>query len=156
MTLNIRPATIADMPAVWGLVHELAVYEKAPEQVITTPESMQRDGFGLDKPLFQCIVAEDEAKIIVGTAIFYVGYSTWKGKIIYLDDLIVTEKYRRFGLGKQLIDRLLSIAKEQNAMQVRWHVLDWNEPAIQFYKKLGANLDGEWITCKVELAKNEQ
>jgi L-amino acid N-acyltransferase YncA len=142
--ITIRPALATDMPAVWALIYELAVYEKAPEEVKTTPASMIRDGFELERPLFHCIVAEDEAKEIVGIALYYLAYSTWKGKMLYLDDLVV-------GLGQRLMDTLLSIAKNEKAQQMRWHVLDWNEPAIQFYEKLGANLDGEWITCKVAL-----
>lgn len=149
--ITIRPALATDMPAVWALIYELAVYEKAPEEVKTTPESMIRDGFELERPLFQCIVAENEAKEIVGIALYYFAYSTWKGKMMYLDDLVVTEKARRTGLGQQLMDELFAIAKNEKVQQMRWHVLDWNEPAIKFYEKLGANLDGEWITCKVAL-----
>lgn len=148
--MKIRFAKPKDMNAVWNLIYELAVYEKAPEEVITTPETMLKDGFG-ENPLFQCIVAEDESEQIVGTAVFYFAYSTWKGKIIYLDDLVVTESRRRGGVGQLLIDKLLEIAKSENVRQVRWHVLDWNEPAIRFYNKIGADLDSEWIKCKIHL-----
>lgn len=148
--MKIRFAKPEDMNAVWNLIYELAVYEKAPEEVITTPETMLKDGFG-ENPLFQCIVAEDESEQIVGTAVFYFAYSTWKGKIIYLDDLVVTESCRRGGVGQLLIDKLLEIAKSENVRQVRWHVLDWNEPAIRFYNKIGADLDSEWIKCKIHL-----
>ena len=93
---------------------------------------------------------ENGKKEIVGMALFYFMYSTWKGKILYLDDLIVTEPYRRLGVGQQLVDSLMEFAQETEVNQVRWHVLDWNEPAIRFYKKLGMRLEPEWITCKFD------
>jgi GNAT superfamily N-acetyltransferase len=151
MNISIRFATPSDMPAVWALVHELAVYEKAPEQVITTPESMLADGFG-EKPLFSCKVAETEAGDIIGIMLYYFAYSTWKGKILYLDDLVITEKYRNEGIGKRFVTELIEIAKANQAHQLRWHVLDWNTPAIQFYKKIGMELDAEWIACRMNLS----
>ncbi|MFN0200620.1 MAG: N-acetyltransferase family protein [Bacteroidia bacterium] len=148
--ITIRKATPEDMPQVWQLIYELALYEKAPEQVITTPAQMVRDGFG-EKPLFECLVAEDEAKNVLGITLYYFAYSTWKGKMLYLDDFIVTENARGTGIGKLLFDALTQIAKEQNAKQMRWHVLDWNTPAIRFYEKINASLDEEWIQCKISL-----
>jgi GNAT superfamily N-acetyltransferase len=146
--IHIRKATPTDMPAVWQLIYELAVYENAPEQVTTTPEQMVVDGFG-EKPLFECLVAENEEKEVVAIALYYFSYSTWKGKMLYLDDLVVTEKARRHGLGWKLIHELMEIAKAEKANLIRWQVLDWNIPAIRFYEKLGAQMDGEWINCKI-------
>lgn len=148
MNIHIRTATPEDMPAVWGLIRELAIYEKAPEQVITSPEQMVRDGFG-EKPLFQCLVAEMADKHIAGIALYYFCYSTWKGKILYLDDFIVSESYRRQNIGEQLWLALKEVAIAEKAQQMRWHVLDWNTPAIRFYEKIGASLDAEWIQCKL-------
>ncbi len=146
--INIRKGTREDLPSAHALVRELALYEKAPEQVITTAEQYARDGFGSERPLFEFFVAEHEDNV-VGIAFFYFGYSTWKGKNLYLDDLVITESYRRKGIGKLLIDQLVQYGKEQAAQEIRWHVLDWNEPAINLYDKLGASIDPEWITCKL-------
>ena len=148
--MNIRKGTEADLPAVHALVRELALFEKAPEEVITTPEEYARDAFG-DRSFFEFFVAEDPSDGVVGIALFYFGYSTWKGKILYLDDLVITESWRRKGIGSLLLDRLVHFAKENNAKQVRWQVLDWNQPAIKMYQKVGAQLDEEWINCKLEL-----
>ncbi|RMG29256.1 MAG: GNAT family N-acetyltransferase [Bacteroidetes bacterium] len=150
--IHIRKGVAADMPQVHQLVYELSVYEQAPHEVHTSPEQYVQDGFG-EHPLFECFVAENEEGRIVGIAFFYFGYSTWKGKKLYLDDLIVTEAYRRKGVGMKLFDRLVRYAAEQGAQQMRWHVLDWNEPAIEFYKKIDAELDPEWITCKLSAAR---
>lgn len=148
MNIHIRTATPEDMPAVWGLIRELAIYEKAPEQVITSPEQMVRDGFG-ETPLFRCLVAETDDKHIAGIALYYFGYSTWKGKMLYLDDLVVSESYRRQNIGEKLLMVLKEIAIAEKVQQMRWHVLDWNTPAIRFYEKIGAELESEWITCKL-------
>ena len=147
MSIQIRQATVDDMQAVWDLIHELAVYEKEPDAVITTPESMKRDGFEND--LFKVLIAEENGKT-VGIALYYFGYSTWKGKMLYLDDLVVTESYRQRGIGQLLFKQLKEIAIAEDANQMRWHVLDWNTPAIKFYEKNQVHLDGEWITCKIE------
>lgn len=146
--INIRKAIATDTPAIHKLIHELALYEKEPDQVITTPEKMAKDGFG-EHPLFEAFVAEHATDGIVGIALFYFGYSTWKGKLCYLDDLVVTESYRQKGIGKRLLNRLAVYAATQDAGQLRWHVLDWNEPAIGFYNKIGAELDETWITCRL-------
>ncbi|HYV94543.1 MAG TPA: GNAT family N-acetyltransferase [Chitinophagales bacterium] len=147
MNIKVRKAEPRDVAAMLALIKELAVYEKAPDEVITTEESMLRDGFGEEK-IFDSLVAEAD-EVIAGIAIFYIAYSTWKGKMVYLDDLVVTESKRGFGIGKKLFDEVGKIAKETGANQLRWHVLDWNEPAINFYKKYGASLDADWITCKL-------
>lgn len=149
--MEIRKGTVADLPDVFDLVMELAIYEKAPHEVENSVKQMEQDGFG-EKPIFDFFVAE-ENNIIVGTAIYYYRYSTWKGKALYLEDLVVKESERGKGYGKYLLDAIIIEAKNTNSKQVRWQVLDWNEPAINFYKKLGADLDEEWINCTLT---NEQ
>lgn len=146
--ISIRPAIATDVSAMISLIKELAHYEKAPEQVINNEDDMLKDGFG-EHPLFKAFVAEKENKII-GTAICYHAYSTWKGRYIYLDDLIVTESERKTGAGTLLFEAVFNYAKSKKANQLRWHVLDWNDPAISFYKKYPCTFDEEWITCKIE------
>ena len=148
MKITIRKGEKKDIPQALALVNELAIYERAPKEVITNVEQMEKDGFG-DNAVFRFLVAESEGKII-GMALYYTAYSTWKGRYIYLDDLIVTEKQRRSGAGKLLFDALVKEAKREGANQLRWHVLEWNTPAINFYKKYNASLDPEWITGKLE------
>ncbi|WP_439880642.1 GNAT family N-acetyltransferase [Pontibacter sp. MBLB2868] len=143
--IQIRKGIIDDLPQVLGLIQELAVYERAPEEVTNTLEEMQRDGFG-ENPIFKFFVAESEEGI-VGIALYYTAYSTWKGKTIYLEDLVVTERLRRGGIGKKLFNAVAQEAKETGAKRFRWQVLDWNEPAIAFYNAIGAELDGQWINC---------
>ena len=147
MNVPIRPGTPDDLPQALALIQELAEFEREPDAVETTVESMQRDGFQ-DRPIFEFFVAEDGDKI-VGLALYFYSYSTWKGKCLYLEDLIVTEAYRGQGLGQRLLDRIVAKAKEENAKRVVWQVLDWNTPAIEFYKSLGADLLPEWITCRL-------
>lgn len=132
-----------------ALVKELALYERAPQEVIVTTPMMEQYW---DEAIFQALVVED-AGAIIGTAIYYTAYSTWKGKIVYLDDIIVTESRRRSGAGKLLFDAVLKHCREIGANQLRWHVLEWNEPAINFYKKYGATLDYEWVLGKLERAQ---
>ncbi len=143
----IRKGEKADLPDAFRLIKELALFEKAPEEVTNTIEMMEEDGFG-PNPIYGFIVAEDEGEI-VGMSMYYYRYSTWKGKRLYLEDLIVTEKARGTGIGKDLLDRTVEIAKETNCTGVMWQVLDWNTPAIDFYKKYGASLDEEWINCNL-------
>ncbi|NEM96533.1 GNAT family N-acetyltransferase [Pontibacter burrus] len=144
--IQIRKGTLDDLPQVLQLIHELAAYEKAPQEVTNTLEDMHWDGFG-ERPIFEFFVAESTEDGIVGIALYYMGYSTWKGKMLYLEDLIVTERLRRSGIGKKLFDAVAAEAKRVNAKRFRWQVLEWNEPAIAFYKKIGAELDGEWLNC---------
>jgi GNAT superfamily N-acetyltransferase len=147
MEINIRKGEPKDIQATYDLIKELAVYEKAGHKVVNTPERMLEDGFG-ENPMFQLFVAESDGKVI-GIALYYFAYSTWKGKYLYLDDLVVSEAFRGNGIGKILIEKLIEEAKNQNCAMVNWQVLDWNEPAIRFYKRLNAELDGEWINCRV-------
>ncbi len=145
--IKIREGVEADLPQVFALIQELAEYERAPQEVTNTLEMMRQDGFGKD-PIFRFFVAENEAGII-GIAVYYIAYSTWKGKTLYLEDLVITEKYRRFGIGKKLFDAVAKKAEELGAKRFAWQVLDWNEPAINFYKNVKASLDGEWINCRM-------
>jgi GNAT superfamily N-acetyltransferase len=147
--IQIRFAIKEDMPAVHELICELAIYENAEEQVTNTVEQLQEDGYG-DNPVFECLVAEDEDGVF-GFALFYTSYSTWKGTCLYLEDLLVTESKRRSGAGGILFETLIEIAKERGAKRFEWQVLDWNEPAINFYKKYNADLDPEWINGKIFL-----
>lgn len=147
----IRKGTKQDLPSVLDLIQELALFEKAPEQVSNTVNDMEADGFGKN-PVFDFYVAELNNKII-GIAVYYIKYSTWKGKGLYLDDLFVTEKFRGKGIGKKLFDIIIEEAKKINAKQLHWQVLDWNTPAIDFYKKYGATIDAEWLDCKLHFGK---
>lgn len=147
-SITIRKAEPADLIQVYGLVKELALYENAPDEPSNPLRKFIEEGT-CKQPRFHVIVAESEGQII-GMALYYYGYSTWKGSMIYLDDLVVKEAYRRYGIGKKLMDELIAIAKEEKVSQVRWHVLDWNEPAINFYKKYPVTFDPSWITVKIE------
>ena len=147
----IRKGTKQDLSSVLDLIHELALFEKAPEQVTNSVNDMEEDGFGKN-PVFNFYVAELNNKII-GIAVYFIKYSTWKGKGLYLDDLFVTEKFRGKGIGKKLFDIIIEEAKKINAKQLHWQVLDWNTPAIDFYKKYGATIDAEWLDCKLHFGK---
>lgn len=143
----IRKGRKEDLPDVLRLVYELADFEKAPDAVTNTISDMETDGFG-PHPVFEFYVAEVN-KEIAGIALYYIKYSTWKGKGLYLDDLIVTEKLRGKGIGKKLLDAFMLEAQKADAKQVHWQVLDWNTPAIDFYKKVGASIEAEWLDCKM-------
>lgn len=149
--VNIRIGAKQDLPRVLELVKELALYERAPHEVTNTVERMEKDGFG-PNPIYGLFVAENKSGI-VGISIYYWRYSTWKGKRLYLEDIIVTEKERGSGIGKLLFDRTMQHALDEECTGMLWQVLDWNEPAINFYKKYySAKLDGEWINCSLEAA----
>jgi ribosomal protein S18 acetylase RimI-like enzyme len=145
--VNIRPASINDCPAMMQLVNELALYEKAPEEVSVTLEHFIESGFG-DKPVYWAFVAEVN-NAIVGFALCYLRYSTWKGQRCYLEDIIVNEAYRGKGIGKQLMETVIADAKQKKLHGVSWQVLDWNTPAIEFYKKYNTHFDGEWVNCMI-------
>lgn len=145
--MNIRKGVESDLSVVHHLVKELAIYEEAEDQVETTVHSMREDGFG-ENPVFGFYVAEMDGKI-VGLSLYYFRYSTWKGKLLYLEDLIVFEKYRRSGIGTKLMDATILEAKIQKCNGIQWQVLDWNQPAIEFYKKYAPVLDSEWINCRL-------
>ena len=146
--MTIRPGQIDDLPRVLELIKELALYEKAPREVTNTVERMEQDGFG-PYPIFGLFVAEDNNRI-VGISLYYWRYSTWKGKRLYLEDIVVTESERGKGTGKLLFDRTMKLALDENCTGMMWQVLEWNEPAINFYKKYGAKLDDEWTNCTLE------
>jgi len=145
--IQIRKGAEGDLPRLLELIVELAVYEKAEEEVANTVERMKKDGFG-ENPIYGFIVAEENSEII-GAAIYYYRYSTWKGKRMSLEDLIVTESKRGVGVGKLLFEETIKIGKETECTGMMWQVLDWNEPAINFYKKYDSNLDGEWVNCNL-------
>ncbi len=149
MSLIIRNATAADMQAVFNLIVELAIYEKAPNEVINTPDQLIKDGFG-NQPLFVCFVAELDGNI-VGMSLNYIRYSTWKGAVLYLEDLIVTESYRGKGIGKALFQHTLQYASQNGYQRLQWQVLDWNQPAIDFYKTFQADFDPEWLNAWINL-----
>lgn len=154
MNVNIRAAVKEDCVSLLELVNELAVFEKAPEEVTVTLEEFVDAGFGSNK-VWDAIVA-DENGFIAGFAIYYTRYSTWKGRRLYLEDFIVTEAYRGRGIGKLLFEAVIKDAKDKNFNGMNWQVLDWNEPAINFYKKYGADLDPEWLNgsfTKAQLMK---
>ncbi len=144
--LSIRKGTKEDLPGAMLLIQELADYEKASSEVANSVEQMEQDGFG-PNPIFQFFVAENLGKIL-GVALYYYSYSTWKGKCIHLEDLVVTASQRQNGIGGKLFKRMMQQAKEEDVARLTWQVLDWNEPAIKFYEKYKANFDGEWINCK--------
>lgn len=147
MNFIIRKGTEQDIPGMFRLVKELAEFERAPEAVVNTEQQLLMDGFG-DNSIYKVFVAEDtETHEVVGMALYYTAFSTWKGKIFYLDDLVITEKYRRYGLGRKLIHEVLKAAHKAGTNQIRWQVLDWNTPAVEFYRSLGATLEPEWINC---------
>jgi GNAT superfamily N-acetyltransferase len=147
MNLIIRKGTPQDIPQALSLVKELAIYEKAPQEVEVSIEEMTAWGFGQDKQ-FDFFVAE-ENNIILGIALYYYKYSTWKGKCLFLEDIIVTENQRGKGIGKLLFEEVVKVAKADKVRRMEWQVLDWNMPAIKFYEKYKATLDGEWINCKL-------
>jgi len=138
----IRKGTANDMKSVLQLIKELAIYEKEPEAVVVTEADLIRDGFG-ENPSFHTFVAEISGKII-GMALYYYRYSTWKGKTIHLEDLIVTESIRGTGAGLALYTEIIKQGKLDNVRRIEWNVLDWNTPAIDFYKKSGANVLSDW------------
>ena len=142
-TPTLRRGREADLPRVLALIQELAAYERAPEAVTNTLDMMRRDGFG-PEPIFGFFVLESGADL-VGLALFYTAYSTWKGRMLYLEDLVVTEAARRGGYGRQLFDAVVAEARRTGAQRLKWQVLNWNEPAIAFYKKLGATIEDDWL-----------
>lgn len=137
-----------DLPRVLELIKELAEYERAPHEVSNTLALMETDGFGIN-PIFGFFVAE-EGTVIHGLSLYYYRYSTWKGKRLYLEDIIVTQSQRGKGIGKELFDITMKKALDENCTGMMWQVLEWNTPAIEFYKKYNATLDSEWINCHLE------
>ena len=148
MEISIREGRREDLPRVLDLIKELALFERAPHEVTNTLSNLEADGFG-PNPVYGFFVAELGTQII-GLSLFYWRYSTWKGKRLYLEDIIVTESHRGKGAGKLLFDRTMQKSLQENCTGMMWQVLEWNEPAINFYKKYGSKLDGEWVNCNLE------
>jgi len=146
--MNIRKGTKADMHAVLELITELAVFEKEPDAVVLTVRDLERDGFG-EHPLFHTFIAEKDGKI-VGMALFYYRYSTWKGRTIHLEDLIVNESMRGSGLGFALYREIIRQGKKDGVRRIEWNVLDWNTPAIDFYEKSGAKVLETWRVVNMD------
>ncbi len=149
MEVLVREANPTDMEGVMYLIHELATYEKAAHEVDIDAAYLSNHGFGRNK-CFDCLVATINNEI-VGTMIYYPIFSTWKGKCLYLEDFVVSPRYRQKGIGELLFRELHKIALQQGVPKIRWQVLDWNEPAIKFYEKIHANLEREWISCTLDV-----
>jgi len=150
MKYIIREAIEADMPSVLGLIQELATFEKEETAVEVTVNDLVRDGFS-GKKLFHCFVGESDGAV-VGAAIIYPRYSTWKGPIIHLEDLIVSEKMRGSGIGTELLDEVVKYGKRLGVKRINWEVIDWNEPAIKFYEKKGAVVLRDWDVVQLDEA----
>lgn len=146
--MTVRKAEKSDMPSVLNLIRELATFEKEPEAVIISVEDLERDGFG-EHPLFHCFVAEVDEEII-GIALYYYRYSTWKGKTIHLEDLIVKASKRGTGAGIALYSEIIKQGKLDNVKRIEWAVLNWNTPAIEFYKKSGAKHFTDWDVVQMD------
>jgi len=144
---TIRLATKKDCPRLLELINELALYEKAPHEVTVTLQEFEDAGFEKN-PVWKAFVAENNG-VIIGMALYYVRYSTWKGCRLYLEDLVVTEEFRGKGIGKSLFDKIVVEAKEQGFNGMTWQVLDWNEPALNFYKKYEAGVEAGWLNASL-------
>jgi|SRR5690348_14316245 len=151
MQISIRRAEKKDCPRLLELVKELAVYERAPDEVTVTLEHFEDSGFGKAPVWWAFVATLAPSDQIVGFALYYIRYSTWKGCRLYLEDLLVTNEMRGKGAGKLLFDRILEEAKEKKLNGIVWQVLEWNEPAINFYKKYNPKFDPEWVTGSIEL-----
>ena len=160
MSIKTRIGVAADLPRLRELIIELAIYEKEPDAVEVTLEELENDGFGPHK-IFDFFVAEWNGKV-EGIALYYFKYSTWKGKCVYLEDIVVNEKLRGQGIGKRLFDEVVRVAARQKCKRMEWQVLEWNEPAMNFYRKYNAELDPEWLNGRLvgkqlqELAKKNK
>lgn len=155
MNTLVRKGKEADLPRLLALITELAIYEKEPDAVEVTVSELEKYGFGPEKE-FDFYVAEVDG-VIQGIALYYFKFSTWKGRCLYLEDIVVSEPFRNLGIGKKLFDQVVQIAKENNCKRMEWQVLKWNEPAIQFYtQKYNASLDGEWYNGRLSVKELSQ
>ena len=149
MDLNkvvIRRAEVSDLVAILNLIVELAVFEKAENEVVVTLDELTKD---FNDGVFQSQVAVSDSDEVLGMTLYYITYSTWKGKMMYLEDFVVSPTFRRLGIGRLLFDATISEAKRQNCKLMKWQVLDWNDSAIQFYKKYEATFENEWLNVKL-------
>ncbi|HYG98192.1 MAG TPA: GNAT family N-acetyltransferase [Terriglobales bacterium] len=147
--LTIRPAEKSDIPLILQLIRELAEYEREPDAVSATEQDLLRDGWG-PEPKFRCVIAEWEGKP-AGFALYFYNYSTWQGRPgLYLEDVFVRPEFRGRGIGKSIFLHLANVAVLENCGRFQWQVLDWNQPAIEFYKSLGAKFMTEWLTVRLE------
>lgn len=153
MNVTLRPAEKQDSEAILRLIQELAVFEKEPESVLLTVSDIERYGFG-SSPLFQCLVAQVEQQVI-GMALYYQRFSTWKGPTYHLEDLIVTEAYKGKGIGTQLYTAFIQMAYESGVERIEWNVLDWNTHAVGFYEKSGATVLHDWSSVQMHKAEME-
>jgi GNAT superfamily N-acetyltransferase len=147
MATTIRPATRADVPQILAFIRALAAYERAPQAVTATEASLERDGFG-SNPFYFCLIAEHDGRT-AGYAIYFFNYSTWVGPGIYLEDIFVEPELRGRGIGKALLERVAAIAVEKGCQRLQWAVLDWNTPAIDFYRSMGGDFLDEWRTVRM-------
>jgi GNAT superfamily N-acetyltransferase len=147
MNINIRVAHKQDCPRLLELITELAIYEKAPDEVTVSLQEFEDAGFG-SKPVWKAFVAEIDG-LVIGFALYYIRYSTWKGSRLYLEDLIVTEEHRGKRIGKLLFERIITEVREMGLSGMVWQVLDWNEPAIKFYNKYKANIEAGWLNASL-------
>ena len=147
MNITLRNAVKTDIPDILSLIKELALYERAPQEVTITAEDLMQDGFG-ENPIFHAIMADADGAV-AGMAFYYFSYSTWKGKCMYLEDIIVKEHLRGNTIGTILFEKMIEIARQNKVKRLHWQVLDWNEPAINFYKKYDAVLDNTWVNGKL-------
>lgn len=154
MKILIRRATKQDSPIILGLIQELAIFEREPDAVLVSLTDIENHGFG-PSPLFDCLVAEVDGKV-VGMALFYPRYSTWKGPTLHLEDLIVTQEMKGRGIGSKLYHQFIKLAYDQGLERIEWNVLDWNTPAVSFYEKSGANVLSDWRTVQMHRNEMEQ
>lgn len=148
LDLQIRPAEVRDVPEIAALIRELALYEKEPQAAIATEADLLRHGFG-PEPYFRCLMAETQGRV-AGFALYFFQYSTWEGRpALYLEDLFVREAFRKRGIGSALFERLAQVAVERNCTRFQWECLDWNQPALDFYETVGAQVLREWLNLRV-------
>ncbi len=156
MNYSIRKALVTDVDAIFRLINELAIFENEADAVIITPEDLRKDGFGA-QPKFHCFIAEttedaesSAAKEVLGIALVYMRYSTWKGEVLHLEDLIVSEKARGNGIGGALLQKVIAYGNDLGVKRIGWEVLDWNTPAIDFYEYIGANVMRDWHVVQLD------
>tara|TARA_B100000676_G_scaffold197833_1_gene194421 strand:- start:199 stop:675 length:477 start_codon:yes stop_codon:yes gene_type:complete len=148
MDIDIRKGIKKDLPQVLALIKELADYEKSLDQVDVTLEQLEKDGFD-GHPHYYLLVAEEKGEII-GVCFYFIRYSTWKGKVLFLEDFVVKEEYRRMGIGGMLFEETIRIANKENMDGLHWQVLDWNTPALNFYKKYNASISSTWLNGRLD------